>query len=86
MLIKKEFKSISSLFAYCTEAYKERETSPLSAFIVFPLSEAAPGQISEVAKKRGMSFSARKMGEDLYKISLKVKSKRIRFHLITNKN
>jgi hypothetical protein len=86
MLAKKEFKSISSLFAYCTDTYKEKGASPLSAFVIFPLSEATPAQISEIAKNRGMNFSFKKTGEDIYKISLKIKSKLTKFHLITNRD
>ncbi len=84
MLAKKKFESVSQLFSFCTELYKQKSTSPLNAFVVFPIGKITPEDIAKHAKKRGLIFRSKKTGNNIYFVKIGVKKRILAFQLVVN--
>ncbi len=84
--LKQKFGSTGHLFSYITQTYGRSPSGPVHLFIVLPREDVTVEKIQDAAGKRGITFNAKLLCNNLYRVKLGVKVRRVEGFLLVEKD
>lgn len=84
--LEHEFTSIGQLFHYITLRYGGRSSKPVHVFVLLPVEGTTVEKIAAEAKRRDHTFETNELSENLHRVTLGVKIRKVEGFLITEKD